>query len=81
MTHPKRFVWENAHLRGNFCNDILKHLLCTQHIIHVMNMAISHVALILCQAEGVHGEVGGGVRKCGGGVRKGMEGLHVSVCL
>lgn len=62
MTHPERFVWENAHFRDNFCNDILKHLLFTEHVIHVMNMTTTHVTLMVCQAEGVYGEVGAGVR-------------------
>lgn len=81
MTHPKRFVWESAHFRDNFCNGILKHLLCTQHVVHVMNMLITHVTLMACQAAGVYGEVGTGVRKYEGGVRKDMGGLHVSVSL
>lgn len=88
MTHPKRFVWESAHFRDNFCNDILKHLLCTQHVVHVMNMPITHVTLMACQAAGVYGEVGtgvrnheGGVRKYEGGVSEDMGGLHVSVSL
>ena len=88
MTHPKRFVCESAHFRDNFFNDILKHLSCTQHVVHVMNMPITHVTLMACQAAGVYGEVGtgvrnheGGVRKYEGGVSEDMGGLHVSVSL
>ena len=81
MTHPKRFVWESAHFRDNFCNNILKHLLCTQHVVHVMNMTTTHVTLMACQAAGVYGEVGTGVRESGRGVRKDMGGLHVFVSL
>jgi hypothetical protein len=88
LTHPKRSVWESAHFGDNFCNDILKHLLCTQHVIDVMDMPITHVTLMACQAAGVYGEVGTGVRKSGrgvtkyeGGVSEDMGGLHVSVSL
>ena len=53
-----------------------------------MNMPITHVTLMACQAAGVYGEVGtgvrnheGGVRKYEGGVSEDMGGLHVSVSL
>lgn len=57
-------------------------------MVHVMNMPTTHVTLMACQAAGVYGEVGTGVRESGrgvrkyeGGVRKDMGGLHVSVSL
>jgi hypothetical protein len=57
-------------------------------MIHVMSMPTTHVTLMACQAAGVYGEVGTGVRESGrgvknyeGGVRKDMGGLHVSVSL
>jgi hypothetical protein len=53
-----------------------------------MDMPITHVTLMACQAAGVYGEVGAGVRKSGrgvtkyeGGVSEDMGGLHVSVSL
>lgn len=53
-----------------------------------MSMTTTHVTLMACQAAGVYGEVGTGVRESGrgvrkyeGGVRKDMGGLHVSVSL
>jgi len=46
-----------------------------------MNMTTTHVTLMACQAAGVYGEVGTGVRESGRGVRKDMGGLHVSVSL
>jgi hypothetical protein len=57
-------------------------------MIHVMNMPTTHVTLMACQAAGVYGEVGTGVRNSGRGIRKyeggvseDMGGLHVSVSL
>ena len=53
-----------------------------------MDMPTTHVTLMACQAAGVYGEVGtgvrnheGGVRKYEGGVSEDMGGLHVSVSL
>jgi hypothetical protein len=50
-------------------------------VIHVLNMPTTHITLMACQAAGVYGEVGTGVRESGRGVRKDMGGLHVSVSL
>ena len=57
-------------------------------MVHVMSMTTTHVTLMACQAAGVYGEVGTGVRESGrgvrkyeGGIRKDMGGLHVSVSL